>query len=202
MDGGEIGQRPAPRVSGVTDLLGSSRMRRNDTMTSFDVDRRIEALARRQHGVFNRTQALQAGASSSLIDRRLASGAWVLLDHSVYALRSHPFSFLRQCWAATLSMPGAVVAGSTAAAIWGFTGYRPGGIEIAVTPTISARSRIATVHRLSGALVTTMAQTLFDVARPSSMVRLERALDDLLAARRITLEPLEERLAFYEATRR
>jgi very-short-patch-repair endonuclease len=53
-------------------------------MTAHHIDWAIEALARRQHGAFNRTQARDLGASTSLIDRRLAAGAWLRLAPSVY----------------------------------------------------------------------------------------------------------------------
>jgi hypothetical protein len=43
-------------------------------MSARHVDRAIEALARSQHGVISRRQALLAGATASLVDRRLRGG--------------------------------------------------------------------------------------------------------------------------------
>jgi len=50
--------------------------------------------------------------------------------------------------------------------------------------------------------VTTIAQTLFDVAARVSLWKLERAMDDSLVSGRLTVAELQERLAFYEGSRR
>ena len=95
-------------------------------MTAHELARAIEALARRQHGAFNRTQARDLGASTSQIDRRLLSGAWIRLAPSVYALPGNPPTFARQCMAATLGEPSAWISGATAVVLHRLEGFRAG----------------------------------------------------------------------------
>jgi very-short-patch-repair endonuclease len=77
-------------------------------------------------------------------------------------------------------------------------------------PDANVRNPLATVHRYSDALMTTLfglrittrAQTFFDIARRVGFDRLEGALDQELLAERVTIEELDERRRFYERTRR
>ena len=169
-------------------------------MTARHVDRAIEALARSQHGVFTRRQALLHGATSSLVDRRLASGAWLRLSPAVYALPGNAPTWRRQLKAAELSVVGAGICGG-AAALQALTGFRPSRPEIVVPPTASARNRLAVVHRyvpgplatVDGIRVVSAAQALVDVAPRSSPRRLARALDDLIVGDDAELEAVRSR---------
>jgi hypothetical protein len=176
-----------------------------------DVDRRLADVAARQHGVFNRDQAFTAGASDRFIRRRLAEGAWVRLDTCVYGTPHAPGTWLRQLKIAELGAKDAAIAGRAAAALHGLTGFRPSRPEIAVPLTTRSRSTLADVHRYAGARtttvkgfrVTTIAQTLFDIAaRRTDPWRLERAMDDALLAGHLILEELEERLVNYRGAHR
>jgi hypothetical protein len=179
-------------------------------MYDHDFDRRIERLARRQCGAFSHAQALQAGGSDPMLRVRLQTSQLVRLDAGVYALASYPGSFHRQCWASVLGNPGAGVAGLAAAHLLGFPGFAPGRPEIVVAPGGNARSTLATVRRYESPAMTTMdhlrittpAQTLFDIAPRVVVDRLERTIDDLLLTRRLTVDDLDERLAFYDGARR
>jgi hypothetical protein len=83
-------------------------------------------------------------------------------------------------------------------------------VELAVPPTSRTRSRRAVLHRFAGIettvvkgiRVTTIAQTLFDVAPVVSGFRVERALDDCLLGGRLKLAAVEERAAHYAGSRR
>lgn len=179
-------------------------------MKDHEADRRIELVARRQEGVFSRTQAYRVGFSSQMIDDRLQWRAWLRLAPAVYALASHPGSFERQCWAAVLAEADAAVGGMSAAWLHRFADVRPGRVEVVVGPACNARNPLAIVHRYDGALITslkglpitTVAQTVFDIANRTSYPRMERILDALLLDRRVSVEVLDERLAAYEGTRR
>ena len=170
-------------------------------MSARHVDRAIEALARNQHGVFTRRQALLLGATSSLIDRRLSSGAWLRLAPGVYALPGNPPTWRRQLKAAELSVVGAGVCGGAGAALQGLTGYRPARPEIVVPLTGSARNPLAVVRRyapgrlttVDGIRVVTAAQALVDVAPTSSRARLARALDDLVVGDAAELDEVRAR---------
>jgi very-short-patch-repair endonuclease len=174
------------------------------------IDQRIEAIASRQYMAFSRQQAFGAGASMRFIERRLAAGDWIRTAQGVYVLRGSPGSWLRECKIAELSVPGSAIAMSTGAALHDLTGFRPGRVELAVPPTTRTRSGRAVLHRFSGIetttvkgiRVTTIAQTLFDIAPAVSGLRVERALDDCMLDGRLALEALEERSLFYAGSRR
>jgi very-short-patch-repair endonuclease len=173
-------------------------------------DDAVLRIARRQHGAFSRDQAFAAGASARFIDRRLAGGRWLRLDNAVYALVELPPTYLRQLKAAELGSRDAAVAGRAAGALHGLTGFRPVRPEIVVPVDVRGASRLAVVHRYAGVKlttvkgirVTTVAQTLFDVAGTVPMWDLERALDDALVSGAVDLAKLDERRAFYVDTRR
>ncbi len=170
-------------------------------MSARHVDRAIEALARTQHGVFSRRQALLETATSSQIDRRLKAGAWLRLGPGVYALPGNPPTWRRQLKAAELSVIGAAVCGRAAAALHGLTGFRPARPEIVVPPTASTRNRLAVVRRYDpGRLavvdrirVVAAAQALVDAAPYASPRRLGRALDDLVLSDEVELELVRAR---------
>lgn len=174
------------------------------------VDDAVLEIARRQHGVFSREQAFEGGASVRFIERRLASGAWIRIDNAVYALPAFAPTYLRQLKAAELGSRGAAIAGRAAAAFHELTGFRPVRPAIVVPPTVRAKTKLADVHRYAGAQivvvkgirVTSVAQTFFDVIRQVPLWTYERALDDALLLGKVTIEQLEERLRFYEGSRR
>ena len=82
-------------------------------MADHELDRAIEALARRQHGAFSISQVHQAGGDRQKAKRRVASGRWVRLDRGVYALPGNPPTALRQMKAAELAVPGSAISGTS-----------------------------------------------------------------------------------------
>ncbi|MGZ4759032.1 MAG: hypothetical protein ACXV95_08235 [Acidimicrobiales bacterium] len=180
-------------------------------MNDLHPDRAVEAIARRQHGVFRRQQALDAGMTSRMIGARVASSAWLRLDTSLYALATHPFTWLRQAKAAELSLPGAALSHRSAAVLHDVPGFRPGRIDVTVAPGSSSRSRFATVHRRQlfdtvvrqGIHVTTLERIVFDLANDLPPMGVRDLVHDLVV-RRVTsmsalraeadrLEPLHPR---------
>ena len=174
------------------------------------VDRAVEQLARRQHGVFSRAQAKAVGATADIISHRVSKGTWKRRGAGVYVLPSHVLTFERQCMAAHLATPGSAVAGLAAAHLHCLTGFAVARPEVVVPPARRGRSPLATVHRQSGYRttevdgipVTTVAQTLVDIAGRVPLLRLERAMDDAIVRRWVTVAELEERMAFYAKSRR
>jgi hypothetical protein len=172
-------------------------------MTAVDIDLLIASYARRQLGVFNRRQARRAGASDSFIERRRSAGLWLTLDPAVFALPSHPATWEQRCMTSVLAEPRAVLWDRTAAALFGFEGFRPGRIEITVPPGSNHRSRLARVRRSSlithtrlGPLpITTVPQTIIDVARPLDTGELGRLVDAQSLARPSLLAALQDRYA-------
>src|SRR5687767_7680179 len=104
-------------------------------------------LARRQEGVFSRSQLLARGASPDAINRRLRSGRWIGLVPGVYGYPSHPGTWLRQVWIAILAHEGSAAAHETAAALRGWEGFGDGPIHLVLPRGSNARSTVAHIHR-------------------------------------------------------
>ena len=174
------------------------------------IDRRIEVLAGRQYGAFSRKQIAALGASDRFVARRLAEHHWSRPVPGVFILVGSAPTWKRQCKVAELSIESAAIGGRAAAVLHGFAGYRAGPIELVAPLNAYCKHPAATVHRYAGAkltvvegiAVTTPAQTLFDLALLVGPWRLERTIDDAIAAKKVTAAELGERLAFYEGSRR
>ena len=174
-------------------------------MPVHDKDRAIDSLARRQHGVFHRRQAVRAGFTRRMIDRRLASGVWSrLLKSEVYAVRASPGTWLRQCMAATLAVPGAAAAGRAAAALLAFPGWPRAHIEVAVRSGTTNRSPFGpvrqtdTVGRLvvvEGIRVVSPADCLVQLAAELDARQLGMLADAVAHDRRRLLDELRDRYA-------
>lgn len=175
-----------------------------------DIDRQIEALAGKQFGAFAREQSFKLGASERFVKRRLAEGHWRRPVPAVYVLASSAGTWKRQCKIAELSVDGSAIAGLAAAALHQLTGFRPGPVELAVPVNSFCGHPFATLHRFAGAKlthvdgirVTTLAQTLFDIAPRTTLWSLERAMDDAIVGKRVAVGDLNERLEFYVDSRR
>jgi hypothetical protein len=131
-----------------------------------DVDRAVERLSRLQHGAWSRRQVLAAGASGSLIDRRLRSGAWVRLDSGVYGSPAAPPTWHRSVMAAVL-----------------------GGLAIA------HRAVDTRVTRISGIPCVTLDQVFIDLAQVTSAERLGDALARATDLDRRLLDQVRDRYA-------
>jgi very-short-patch-repair endonuclease len=161
------------------------------------VDRAIDDLARRQHGVFSRDQALAAGVTPRMVTTRRAAGEWVTLARGVYALRAAPFTWLRQVKAAELSIAGAVVSHRAAAHLHGIEGHPAGAIDLVVDRRPPA-SALAQVHRCesfrftrrSGLRVTSVPLTVVHLASVEARARLSRTVDEVLASGLVRLDEL------------
>jgi hypothetical protein len=180
-------------------------------MPDRDIDRAIDGLARRQHGAFHRAQAVQLGATRAQIRNRLARGRWVrLLDSDVFTLPSHPGTWLRQCTAATLVVPGGSVSGASAAALHGFVDFRRAAIEVCTrhgTTHDSPFGRVRetrTVGRLTvvdRVRVVSPADTIVQLAATCEVDRLGAILDDAARNRRDLLGEVRERYVWLARSR-
>ncbi len=167
-------------------------------MTAFDIDRAIDALARKQHGAFHRDQAIARGATRRMIQRRVETGRWLQLDRHVYALPSVPPTWLRQVKAAELSVPGSALSGKGAGALFGLDGVRVGRLEVTAPRGGHRTSRLARVRHRDGirtvvresVRVVELGRTILDLAGLLDIGGLERALDDALVRRLTTVESL------------
>ncbi|MGQ0804488.1 MAG: type IV toxin-antitoxin system AbiEi family antitoxin domain-containing protein [Actinomycetota bacterium] len=169
-------------------------------MTARLVDDAVVDLAERQHGVFSRPQALDLGASSWLIQRRVAAGVWIPVAEGVYRLRGFPRSWCASLMTAVLATAGpAVVSHEAAAALHGLDTFPRGPVVLTVRHGAGRLKDLARAHQLddllaehvterSGLPVTTVARTIVDLTAVCRRGRVDHALDDALAARRITIE--------------
>jgi very-short-patch-repair endonuclease len=178
-------------------------------MSGGAVDRAIERLARRQHGVFSRAQAEHLGATRRMVERRRQSGAWLRLAAGVYALASHPATWHRQLKAAELTIPGAAVSHRAAASLHGLPGFTPCRIELSVPPTGSARSRLAVVHRratvpkvmVDGISVVALPRVLVDLAARLPREHWTATFDQAVVDRRVTVDSLRREYELLVPTR-
>jgi hypothetical protein len=168
-------------------------------------DRALDEYAARQYGTFSLSQARSVGLTPKMIETRQASGAWVRLAPSVYALASAPPKWERQMAAALLTREGSIAAGHSAAYLHGFPGFRPGRPVIMVPTTGNARSPLAsvirTMHydsvervRVRGFVTTSEAETIVTLARDQSHGQLERIVDEVLARGSSSMEQLSTTL--------
>lgn len=160
--------------------------------------RMIDQLASRQYGVFSIRQVREAGFDKSAVRRRVASGEWIRLDHSVLAVASSPPKWERRLAAAVLSRPRAILTHTTAAHLLEMRGFRRQRPAILVPRGGNTRSRLARVFetdefesvgvtRCLGFEVTNVPETLLVLARDAHPDRLEAAFDDALIGGRLDL---------------
>jgi very-short-patch-repair endonuclease len=161
--------------------------------------------AARQHGLVTRTQLVKAGLSVDSINRRLRSGALILVHRGVYGLPGIPDSFARRVMAALLAAGGMAAASHTAAATLHGIGELPPRVEISVPRSQRPRLTGVTVYRVSylpaghrvmqgGVIVTSLARTICDLASVLEAGDLELVLDEALARRRIRLATVRSML--------
>jgi very-short-patch-repair endonuclease len=162
-----------------------------------DVLLRITARASHHHGVFTRTMALEAGATPSMIDRRVRNGEWQRPYEGVYVVAGSSPTWQRAVVTAVFSSgAGAVSSHATAAHLWDIVA-RPRVIEV-TSPMKGRPDRQHVIHRstdlepqdvteLDGVPITSVARTLVDIGVPWGEKLASRALDE---AQRQTLTDL------------
>lgn len=164
----------------------------------------IEDIACGQHGLFTTQQARSAGATPDMVRHRIRIGRWRQIHSGVFALLGAPLTPLALAHAAVLAAGSdAVASHTTAAALLGIPGFSLEGTPIHVTTRSYTRRRRtpAVVHatlRLpvhhqrstSGVPCTAVAGTLFDLCGEIHPQRAERALDNALARRLVTVPAL------------
>lgn len=159
--------------------------------SSIEKETRLVRMARDQHGVVSRRQALEVGLSSSTIRRRIRTGVWTRLLRGTYRIGAVETS-LEWASAACLVVEGAVLSHTSAAFLHGWSGStRPSTTHLSVVGR-QHRSRTGlVVHRatdlhadevvfVSGFPVTAAARTLLDIATMLPSRDIERIVAQLL----------------------
>jgi len=165
----------------------------------------LNQIARKQHALITRDQALASGLSPFQIRQRTRSGEWRLVRPAVYAVNGAPPTWL-QAVAAVTKRPGVWISHQTAGELWALPGVADDAIH--VVTDLGRRVRLAGVHgHRSGALftadltqhhqipVTTPARTIVDISARLSLRQLGVAVDDGLRRRVLTLQALDRCVA-------
>jgi very-short-patch-repair endonuclease len=155
------------------------------------LDHDIEALATRQHALVATFQLYGLGATATEVSRLRSGGrGWHPVTERVLARTGGAETLEQRLMAAVLdASPGAVLAATTAAHLWGAPGFRPAPLHVTRHRGVSRRpSRLAKVHEvvdlrphhvrlLHGIPVTSPGRTVFDLASVVHPGRVERFLD-------------------------
>jgi very-short-patch-repair endonuclease len=112
-----------------------------------DLDRRLDPVFARQHGLVSRKQVYESGANRVMVLDRLESGTWVRLSRQVFRTASAPVTWEQAALAAVLHHPEALAAGRTSLVLHALEGVTPTRPEVVVPHTANARSPLAVVHR-------------------------------------------------------
>jgi hypothetical protein len=166
-------------------------------------DRTCEGWARRQHGVIDRVQALEAGVTSGQINWRFRSGRWTEVQPGVYLIGGAPRTSRGRLMAACLwGGPTAVASHRAAGHLWNLAGVEPGFIEIVVDRCLRSESVI--VHRVpappqcilhrDSIPVCDPTTTIFQLAAVLPPFRLEVALDCAMRLKLTHVGPLNDHL--------
>ena len=159
----------------------------------------VSPFSRQQHGLVTRPQLLLT-LTGRQVDRAVASGQLEVLSPGVYRLGGAPRSREQAVLAACLA--GGETARASfkcAAARWGMDGFQPGPIEITVDRSRRVRLPGVIVHQsavpdqvtVRAAIpVASVARTLCDLTATVRGRIVERAVDDCLRRRLVTLEEL------------
>lgn len=165
-------------------------------------DRRIAAVATRQHGLVTRQQALAAGLTADQIKSRIGTGRWLLVRRGVYAVAGVPPSREQAVLAAVLAAGhGAIASHLTAGLLWRLPLPAPAAIDVVTGPGPLARlegvrhHRTGTLHRhdvtvVDGIPVTSPARTIVDCSGSVRLGRLEEVVDDAERRRLLRIDDL------------
>jgi hypothetical protein len=148
----------------------------------------IAGVSKRQHGVFSRTQAIEAGMHPDAIFRRVKSGQWEAVDYAVYRVTGTPPTWRQRLMAACLAGP-AVASHRSAAALLGFVACREDVAEVTalrhrrrhrddVIWHESRRLDPSHVTEIECIPVTRALRTVLDLGALLDADRLEELLDD------------------------
>lgn len=176
-------------------------------MAGREVERRVQELARKQHGVVTRAQLVDLGMGQRAVSRRAESGVFRRLHRGTYlvgpvaAPRSNEMAAVLACG------PDAVVSHRSAVGLWKVSRGPDASAPIDIT-VVGRRGRgMAGIRawcvtaladdewtRFDGIPITTIGRTLVDFATIAPIVELERAVARAERERMVTPDGLERLL--------
>jgi very-short-patch-repair endonuclease len=178
-----------------------------DRLPSFDIDARLRAIGSQQLGLVTAAQANEAGVDKHALARRRDSGGLVTVYPSVMRLGAAPESDAQRFLAASLFVPGSIVAATSAATIHGMP--LPGSLVDDRPVLCVGRQQVIRVHgirtmrvqlppqhrRWMSSLIASPAATLLQLPRMLDAASVERCLDHALAHRLVTVTGLTDLLS-------
>jgi hypothetical protein len=170
-----------------------------------DTERQINQLAAAQGGIVRTEQALECGMSARQVQYRVQTGTWARLFRGVFRIfdMADTRDRLR---AAVAALPTATVSHQSAAEIHAIPSVRRGLAVVTVHTQTTHAFPAVKVHRnhdldpshvmtRDGLPVTTVCRTIIDLAAVLTASHVESIVDDLLAAKRLTVPELGEAVA-------
>ena len=159
-------------------------------------------LARKQHGVFSRRQAIEVGATPALIYRRAKAGRWRRVAPGVYAIPAWERTMKQRVMAAVLQVPGSAASHRCAALLHRLDGVRAAPIEITIPRSSGGSPVQVTIHRsddliaddvvvVDGIPTTSITRTLVDISSHMRLTDLECAYEDGVRRGETSLAELE-----------
>ena len=140
-------------------------------ITPREADRRLAALARRQHGCVTTAQLLAAGLHRNAIATRMRRGLLKRLHYGVYLIGA-PNTQTPYLAAVLACGPAALLSHRAAAVVWRIVNTRPGAIDVTVTqghrrsrPGIKVHQSPAERTARHGIPITTPQRTLEDLKK-------------------------------------
>jgi very-short-patch-repair endonuclease len=164
---------------------------------------RLHRIAARQHGLFTRRQAQSAGFSPYQVRRRIQTGEWFTVLGQVLCLPGAQVTPTLRDRAAQLAVPGSVLAGPSAARLWGMP--VPDHEPHLYVPR-HANSRLAGLRLLHGVpdvrdvgwhgrtAITLRARTVYDCLRLLPALQATALLDRALQQGWIAVADLVDRI--------
>jgi hypothetical protein len=170
-------------------------------------DDALAALAARQHGVFAARHVTELGVTDDERQGRLDSGRWDLIYDGVYRIGGAPRTWRGDVLAACLAAPSTGAAShSSAAFLSGLPSGRTDVVEIICERWRRTRHDGFVVHEsllidpedldeIDGIPCTSVARTLFDLARKLTVVMLDANIDSALRRELVTVAELRSTAA-------
>jgi very-short-patch-repair endonuclease len=178
------GATVCPSIGGVENQSELRHRRGAELHTRFP-DRRIAALAKRQHGVVSRDQLLELGLGRRAIAGRLDRGQLHEVFRGAYVVGAPRISRSGRWMAAVLVVgDGAMLSHHSAAQLWRLLPPAPGWVDVSCfSAQVKRRGIVGHRARFSedewsiedGIPVTSPFRTIFDLAAVVSLRELERA---------------------------
>ena len=153
-----------------------------------DLDRRLAAVAARQHSIITLGDVIDAGGKQRHATTRAASGRWDRLSRGVFRVAGVPLTYEAEVLAAVLAAgPGAVASHLCAARLLGI-GFAKAGPEVTIPRGRRHRPGTLRVHestdldlcdirQVAGIPVTDPGRTCLDIARYLGVPSLTKAVE-------------------------